>query len=50
MSNMIKHGIRGSCFDKNDFFRLFTQPDVLEVFPRWKEKGSVSYGFLLKVQ
>lgn len=22
---------------------------VLEVFPRWKEKGSVSYGFLLKV-
>jgi hypothetical protein len=23
---------------------------VLEVFPRWKEKGSVSYGFLLKVQ
>ncbi len=23
---------------------------VLEVYPRWKEKGSVSYGFLLKVQ
>jgi len=23
---------------------------LLEVFPRWKEKGSVSYGFLLKVQ
>lgn len=23
---------------------------VLEVFPRWKEKGSVAYGFLLKVQ
>jgi len=23
---------------------------VLEVFPRWKEKGSVSYGFLLKVE
>ncbi|MCX9084811.1 MAG: hypothetical protein OIN87_08455 [Candidatus Methanoperedens sp.] len=23
---------------------------VLEVFPRWKEKGSVAYGFLLNVQ
>jgi hypothetical protein len=23
---------------------------VLEVYPRWNEKGSVSYGFLLKVQ
>ncbi|MCZ7357019.1 MAG: hypothetical protein O8C66_13475 [Candidatus Methanoperedens sp.] len=23
---------------------------VMEVFPRWKEKGSVAYGFLLKVQ
>lgn len=23
---------------------------LLEVFPRWKEKGSVAYGFLLKVQ
>lgn len=23
---------------------------VVEVFPRWKEKGSVSYGFLLEVQ
>jgi len=23
---------------------------VLEVYPRWKEKGNVSYGFLLKVQ
>lgn len=23
---------------------------VMELFPRWKEKGSASYGFLLKVQ